>query len=241
VFAEASTYAKRALELDPQNSHLLAQMGRLLLLAGNAREAKVYLTRAEQLGHLAPEIRQALAEVRQRLGETRSINELEAAIAASPNEPELYAALARRQLADNQLDEAQALLDQALARWPENVALVDALGRLQLIREDPQAHATLKRLVALAPSHWEAYHNLAVITVTRDPEQALHYARRAVALAPQKFETNYNLALMLIHNRQWQEALNLLRAIHAQLDAGDPLRAAAAERIEFVKKQMAGE
>jgi Tfp pilus assembly protein PilF len=103
--------------------------------------------------------------------------------------------LSRVYLADNKVELAKMVLDNALAVQPENAALWNALGLVQLsLQSKPLAKEAFEKAAALSPDFAEAQNNLgALLNDAEQYEQAVEHLKRAVENAPQLARAHLNL------------------------------------------------
>ncbi len=162
----------------------------------------------------------------------------QAAIAASPQQPQAllaYAAFLRQQA---RFDEAEKQLQKALASAPDSPDVWQALARLHYQQENwPEAMRCITRATELAPQappFWELA--AAIAQKQNDVAQALALCQKGIAHNPKAPRLHYSLAQLLRQEcdfeeaaAAYQKALNLgfdqpdlyRNRAEALLDAGD--------------------
>jgi protein O-mannosyl-transferase len=239
ILTEAERVLANVLERFPQHPAAIASRGWLELFRGDVEQARLLLARAAQLGSLNPNYRRMLQTLNEQHGLATTPAEAADAVAQDPDDPAQHVTLARVLLSTGSLARAEEVAAAALARWPNHRGLLDARARIALARNAPDAADHVRRLLVVDPDNWQMHTNLATVLAGVDAEDALVHARKAVALAPTSFEASVNLAEVLVHNDEYAEALRLYQALVAQLDPGDPLKPAVAERIKALRETRA--
>eukprot|EP00947_MAST-08B_sp_MAST-8B-sp1_P003396 g3396.t1 len=123
-------------------------------------------------------------------------------LAARPNDPQSLGNLAmvlHRGL--KAYDEAEAMYEKALAKWPSHASVAVKYGnfRKHVRRDAAGAAALYRRALESNPEHADALGNLAVLLHSsgEDPDQTEELYRRAVTSDPEGVNNIGNLALFL--------------------------------------------
>ena len=175
---EAEQLLVRVVEEQPTNAQALTALAELLAARGAYDEAAPLLQRVIGQSPAIPQ-RLALAQLRIRQGDFAAAKqELDAAAAASPGNPEVTAVRGLLAFAEGRAEEAIPLLQEAEAALPNRLGVSLALARAQLAGGEPEAARTnLRRLLALAPR------SLPVRLVLGDAELRLGNSAEALSIA----------------------------------------------------------
>lgn len=154
-YREAEQSLARALDLAPEDGEIHNSMGTLHSLLGQWPAAEAAFQHALQCpDYRTPEIAYYnLGRVQAELGNaSAAITALEQAEAANPGYLPPYLEIARLQEAQGNMAAADTVLQRALTRFPDNVSILFARGKL-LYRQHryPQALAALSDARRLAP------------------------------------------------------------------------------------------
>lgn len=117
------------------------------------------------------------------------------AVAAIGDDPKLRIALITHQLKSSDPKAALAAAQQAAAAFPDNVDVLDALGRAQADSgNDQQAVSTFGRIIALTPANPTPYIRLADVHGKRkNMTEAARSLRKAFDLAPERREVHVRM------------------------------------------------
>jgi len=163
-------------------------------------------------GHLQAML--GLAEVRARNGATpQELTELLAeAVRQNPSQPAAHLALVEHQLKNKQTDAALSAAQRAEAALPGNAAVLDALGRAQMVAgQSNQALATFNKLAALKPDNPLALMRLADANLAAKDDDAARQALERAAALKVDSPASLKLFLLQLKSARYEEALALAR------------------------------
>lgn len=140
---------------------------------------------------------------------------LKEAIQSDPTQAASHLALIERLLVDGDGPAAQAAAQQGVAALPNDLALMDALGRAQLANGDTQqALSSFTKLVALQPKRALPLLRLADVHIAaKDPAAATRALRRALDIEANSLPAQRGLALLALMNKQAPQGLAIARAL----------------------------
>jgi predicted Zn-dependent protease len=112
--------------------------------------------------------------------------------------------------------EAETILKELAARYPDASNVNYLLGSLLLISDPKQGIPHLQRELAISPGHLPALVQLALeFEKQGDKAQALVYAREAAKVAPKSFAARNTLGRMLVDSGELEEGIKELEAARA--------------------------
>ena len=162
----------------------------------------------------------ALAEIDVQLGTPDAVvaARLREAIKADPTQVESHLALVNHLMGSRDHQAALLAAQDATALLPNDLRVMDALGRAQLLAGEAQrAVSTLKRLASLQPKNPMHLIRLAdAFFAAGDSEAATQALRQALALEPDNLLAQRSLALMLA-DRQPKDGIAIARSIQQRL------------------------
>lgn len=206
---------EKAIALEPGNLPALASLAGLDAAAGRNAAAR---KRFEDLIKAQPQninARLALAELDRRLGAPDAVvvTQLEEAVRINPSEPGPQLALIERLLASGDAPAALSAAQGAAAALPNDLALMDALGRTQLSTGDSQsAVSTFKRLAAMQPKNPLHQVRLAdAYMAGKDRAAAAAALRQALEIQPGHLMVERGLALLALLDKRPQDAIAIAR------------------------------
>ena len=208
-----------ALSKDPNYFPAVASLAAIDLSAGKpelARKRFEELIKSQPSNHQA---RLALAELGVRTGVAPEevLAQLRAAIKANPSEPMPHLVLIGQLLSS---DEKAALnaAREATAALPNNLEIMEALGRTQVAAGNPeQAVSTFTKLTALAPVNAGFQVRLAeALLANKDPDGARRTLRKALEIKPDLMVAKRALVSIALADKKPQEALALVREMQQQ-------------------------
>ncbi|EPR37575.1 Tetratricopeptide repeat-containing protein [Desulfovibrio sp. X2] len=123
-----------------------------------------------------------------------------------------------------QLDEAKAVIDQALSQWPGDAGLLYHLGLLQQRMGKPDAAiATMERIIADDPTNADALNFVGYLLADqdRDLERALVLVKEALDQKPGSGYIVDSLAWVYFHMGKLPEAFDSIKQA-VELTPGDP-------------------
>jgi tetratricopeptide (TPR) repeat protein len=229
-----------ALAIRPEYPDALLQRGQVLGYFGHADRALRDFEVAADLDPHNQQARQALAELKRRMGQTLApLEELQAAVATQPADAGLRIRLGMRLIEEGQHRAAREQLEEAARLAPNDGAALRALGQgLALVHEYDRAIEVLRRAVAIDDADWESHANLTTLLADKDPAAALRHAQRAHALQPADYRCTINLAEAYVVNGHVDDALKLLRPLARALPATDPRREVVVRRIADLERMQ---
>ena len=250
-YKEAIAYLNEALRLDPRATSLYGALARAEEAAGNAAGARAAQARAGDvppyledplLARLLPE--PVLANVAKAVGATNASN---APGAPAPGQP---GAADPRQAAIGEANflaaagkqaEARAALDKALAKQPNDVALLAAYARIELATNRPDAaRARAAAATTANPRSMPAWLTQGhVLEVTGDDAGARSAYERAVAIEPKAARAHVALGNLALRNGRTTDAVAAYRAATAA-QPDDAENWAHLLAAEFLVGQCAG-
>ena len=210
---------EKALELDPRNLNALQSLMMFRLYApgivgGDKDKAREM---AEQIMAVNPaQGHVARAQILSRLDhdEEKVRQEMNAAVAANPDDPELCYNLARTLIRQEQGEDALRYYKLGQTRDPDPAHGFDQLGGayLQLRRFD-EAQAIFEEMLAADPASTLAQLGLGRVLMARDKyEEAGTLFRALMASHPEYGPARYHLAFILISmDKEPKQAVTLLR------------------------------
>jgi len=142
------------------------------------------------------------------------------AYATIANRPEAHLALASFELAQNNAPVAIEHYETALQLEPRAVAArLNLVDTLRAIGEEARAEEVLREGLALDADDAALHHSLGLLLVrSAMPQDALAELRLAVELAPENPRFAYVLGIALNSTGEQQQALQVMRAAHANFD-----------------------
>jgi len=227
-----------ALGKDPNYFPAVASLAAIDLSAGKpdlARKRFEDLIKAQPNNHQA---RLALAELGVRTGAPPEevLTQLRAAIKANPSEPMPHLVLIGQLLSS---DEKAALnaAREATAALPNNLEIMEALGRTQVAAGSPeQAVSTFTKLTALAPVNANYQVRLAeALVANKDADGARRALRKSLEIKPDLLVAKRALVLMALADKKPQDAMALVREMQKQ-DPKDPVVYSLEGDVEATRK-----
>jgi putative PEP-CTERM system TPR-repeat lipoprotein len=142
-----------------------------------------------------------LSSIEAKPAEVRAV--LADAVATIGDDPRLRVALVTHDLKSIDPKSALIVAQQAVAAFPDNVDVLDALGRAQADSgNDQQAVSTFGRIIALTPSNPTPYIRLAdVHGKRRNMAEAGRNLRKAFELAPDRREVHVRMLALAKHTK----------------------------------------
>lgn len=202
---ESVASLKKASALNPGNWELRFSLASALFKQGEDESCLAELRRWPESGKNA-EYFNLMGAASAKLGQVVEAGKsFEKAIELQPGNRESHYNLALLFLRADAYDEAIAVLDQSLARFPESPQLLRAMGFAQQLKgrfEDAQR--TFSRLIEIRPSDSSGLLYLASSFLEAgQPEQALSYFEKARRLSPEDGRIHYLQGL--IHSQRGEE------------------------------------
>ncbi|MDE2275271.1 MAG: PEP-CTERM system TPR-repeat protein PrsT, partial [Burkholderiales bacterium] len=163
--------------------------------------------------------RLALAGVRQQSGAKPEEVErlLKDAIDASPEDAAPRLAQVQHFLGLRRFNEALAAAQSAAAAMPDNVQVLDALGRAQWAAGDTQqAISTFQKIASLSKSPEPFLRLAGIYTSAKDYPSAVRNLQKALEVSPGLMAAQASLIQVDLANKQPAEALKVARQVQAQ-------------------------
>ncbi|MCB1994394.1 MAG: PEP-CTERM system TPR-repeat protein PrsT [Burkholderiaceae bacterium] len=213
--ADARRLFERALELDPLFVPAALALANLDLDAGDADRAR---SRFQSVMALSPnnlDAMLALAEIQFLTGSNVAgvTAALEKAVAVHRGQARPQVALANHLLRTGEYRAALQVAQKANSELPEDVTVLDALGRAQASTGDTvQALATFRRIVTLRPRDHEPLMRMAdVLAARKEFPSAIDALKAAAQLRPDLLSAYVKQVELLTTTRNWPEALRVAR------------------------------
>lgn len=214
-FVEARKAFNKAASLDSASLAPVNQLAYLDIQEGHAEAAlprfEDYLKRNPG-GHLAL---MSLADLRVRLGAPKK--EIQAlltdAIKAAPDEPAPRLNLIELLADQRQTKAALAAAQEAAAALPEDIGVLDALGRMQAADGNwQQALSTFRRITTIDPNVASAHLRMAGIhKAAGNRSAAVASLRRVLEIDPRSKSARADLVELLVDEKRSKEAVDLAR------------------------------
>ncbi len=218
--AAAASY-RQALVKEPRYFPATAGLASLDIRAGKPQQARDRFQALIKADPKHLQARLALAELDGRLGAPAAtlIAQYTDAVKADPTQSESHLALIESLLSAGDGAGAMAAAQQAAAALPNDVVLMDALGRAQLAAGDrQQAVSTLKRLASFKPKDPLPQVRLAdAHRANQDRGAASVALKQALAIEPDNLLAQRGLALLAAEEQRPAEGLTLARAMQQRL------------------------
>lgn len=224
--AAAKKAFEMALSKDPAYFPAVASMAALDMAEGKLDAAK---KRFEDLAKAKPKMHQpwlALSELARRSGEPpeQVLQLLQNGVKANPGDPVPHIALINHLLGKDDGKAALTAARDASAALPNNLEIMEALGRAQLgSGSGEQAVATFKQLTALRPTDATAQLRLGEAQVAnKDIDGARRSVRRALELSPDLVAAKRALVAIALVEQKPEEGLAVAREMQRK-DPKDPV------------------
>lgn len=218
--AGARKAMERVLEIDPNYFPAVAVLSVLDNADKRPDDARARLEAAikRQPGNVQAHL--ALVELRAANGATQSelADLLRKALEAAPASPLPRLLLAEHHLRNNAPKDALTVAQQGVAALPDDVQLLDVLGRAQSANgEHNQALATFNRMAALQPQSPQPLLRMASAhLLASDPAAAGQSLRKALELDPQLLQAQQGLVSLAMSAQKPADALSISRTVQKQ-------------------------
>ncbi len=151
-------------------------------------------------------------------------------IRAQPRDTMMRTLVAQRAIAQNRLQDARRLYEEALAVNPDDAMVLNNLAWVEGELKEPGALARAERALALAPDHPAILDTLGTLQIAGgDSEKGLKNLRRAVELAPDLGPLRLNLARAYLKLERKADAREQLDILLGKVPAGTPVHREATE------------
>jgi putative PEP-CTERM system TPR-repeat lipoprotein len=218
--AGARKAMERVLEIDPNYFPAVGVLAMLDNADKRPDDARARLEAAikRQPGNVQAHL--ALVELRQANGadKTEIATLLRKAVEAAPSSPVPRLLLAEHHLRNSEPKEALVLAQQAVSALPDNVQLLDVLGRAQSANgEHNQAQASFNRMAALQPQSSLPYLRMASANlIAGDRDAASQNLRKALEIEPNSLEAQQGQVSLAMAAQKPGDALAISRAVQKQ-------------------------
>ena len=218
--AGARKAMERVLEIDPNYFPAVGVLAVLDNADKRPDDARARLEGAikRQPGNVQAHL--ALVELRAANGadKTELANLLRKAVDAAPSSPIPRLLLAEHYLRNRELKDALTVAQQAVAALPDNVQLLDVLGRAQSANgEHNQAQASFNRMASLQPQSSLPYLRMASANlVAGDRAAAGQNLRKALEIEPNSLEAQQGLVSLAMAAQKPGDALTISHTVQKQ-------------------------
>ena len=211
---------ERVLEIDPNYFPAVGVLAVLDNADKRPDDARARLEAAikRQPGNVQAHL--ALVELRQANGadKTELATLLRKVVEAAPSSPLPRLLLAEHHLRHSEPKDALVVAQQAVSALPDNVQLLDVLGRAQSANgEHNQAQASFNRMAALQPQSSVPYLRMASANlIAGDRDAASQNLRKALEIEPKSLEAQQGQVSLAMAAQKPGDALAISRAVQKQ-------------------------
>ncbi len=237
-FARAEQYYVAAGKLDPKSAAVEAGLGRARARQKRLEEAAVDFRKAAELD---PSYKTELLELATLYEDSGQLEKALELYAQFPDNVAARERMAILYIKTGKQAEAAPLLEQILAKEPENVGLRLTYGRvLRDLKKYPAAAAEFLRVVQAKPDLVEAWGELAgMLVLLENYPGALAALDRLKALGAETPGHLYLRAIILDKTRQLRPALENYQAFLAQSQGKNPNEEfLARQRVRIIEKEL---
>lgn len=218
--AGARKAMERVLEIDPNYFPAVGVLAVLDNADKRPDDARARLEAAIQRQPGNVQAHLALVELRAAHGadKTELVNLLRKGVDAAPSNPIPRQLLAELHLRHSEPKDALSVAQQAVAALPDNVQLLDVLGRAQSANgEHNQAQASFNRMAALQPQSALPYLRMASANIVAgDRAAAGQNLRKALEIEPKSLEAQQGQARLAMAAQKPGDALTISRTVQKQ-------------------------
>ena len=218
--AGARKAMERVLEIDPNYFPAVGVLAMLDNADKRPDDARARLEAAikRQPGNVQAHL--ALVELRQANGadKTELATLLRKVVEAAPSSPLPRLLLAEHHLRHSEPKDALVVAQQAVSALPDNVQLLDVLGRAQSANgEHNQAQASFNRMAALQPQSSLPFLRMASANlIAGDRDAASQNLRKALEIEPKSLEAQQGQVSLAMAAQKPGDALAISRAVQKQ-------------------------
>jgi tetratricopeptide (TPR) repeat protein len=184
---EAITLLQSATKNAPENAQLQLALGRVGLIKGDLNLAESSFNAAQKLSPQDPSVQLGLVEVANRRGDANLLAQVaEKTIAMHPDYDQAYFWRGSAEVNLKQYDKAEADLQTAVTKNPNNAAAYVLLGQIRLRQGHiPEGAAMMEKALEKDPDSTAALGQLVSIDMfQKHPEKALARVQQQVAKSP---------------------------------------------------------
>ena len=213
--AAARKNFEQALTKDPKYLPSVGSLAQMDLADNKADAAKARYQALLKTDPKNVRAMMALAEITRRSGgtadEVRKL--LNAAVQADPTDAAPRVTLIESYMADRDVSGAKAAAQAAVAALPNNTALLDRLGRIQIAGGDTQqAVSTFNKLVSMNTASPDGYIGLAQAQMAaKDLDGAAKSAKKAAEIAPGSLPTQQLGMMVAMQQKRPRDAVAIAR------------------------------
>lgn len=215
--AEATASFEQALAKDPKHFGAIAGLAELDFGAGKPELARKRFEKLLEADPRHQPARLALARLEMRMGAPEAVvaAQLRDAVRIDPSQPVAQLMLVDRLLTAGDVQGALVAAQDASAALPQDLAIMDALGRAQIAAGDGQrAVSTFKKLAALQPRRAQHLARLADAHMAAQDRTAAAVAlRQALEVEPGYLPAQRGLALLAVMDRRPQDGVAIARTL----------------------------
>ena len=221
--AAAAKSFDAALALEPKFFPAVANLAALELAAGKPGQARQRFEKHLEAEPNSTQSVLALAELSMRTGApAKNVTDLlRQAVKINPAEARPHVALVSKLISSGDVKAALLAAQEATATLPNDVEIMDALGRAEMAAGDLQrAISTYKKLIALQPRN--ALHEVRLAdayVLAQDRQAADRSLRRAIELQPDLLLAQRHLVLLALLDKRPQDALATARKLQKRSPA----------------------
>lgn len=224
--AGATKSFEAALRKDPKYFPAVASLAAIDFAAGQADAAR---KRFEDLATASPKSHEpwlALAELGNRAGDVpeKVVGYLRSGVKANGGAAAAHVALVNHLIGSSDGKAALTAAREAIAALPNNLDVMDALGRAQMADENvEQAVVTFKQMTALQPTAAINHVRLAeALAANKDNAGARAALRKALEIKPDLVIAKRALVSLSVRDKRPEEGLALVKELQ-RADAKDPV------------------
>ncbi len=214
---QARVQFEQALKIDPAYVPAASALAALDLQADDAASARSRFQGVLKLNPSHLDARLALAEIAHQAGEDGAIvtAAFEEAVRLHPKQSRARAALINHMLRIGDPPAALLVAQTATNQLPDEVELLDALGRAQMESgESAQALSTFRKIVTLRPRSAEPHVRMADVYAARgEIDSAQEALRQAIRVKPEMLSAHTKLVELTTARRDFQAALRSAREV----------------------------
>lgn len=225
----------------PKDAFIQFWLGKAALAKGDTGLAEKSFRQAAQLQPPGLEAEEELARIAGQHGDLTLLADVaEKTIAAAPRFPNGYLWRASVEVSRNEMDKAEADLNNAMNIAPQNPRAYLMLGELRMAQKRyPEGAAHLEKALELDPNSTAAMRGLiGYDLLQKKPDQALARLNAQIAKSPKNSSFLDMLAQLQIQNKKLDEAVATAQKA-MQLNPEDGEAVALYTRLQVQRKQTA--
>jgi tetratricopeptide (TPR) repeat protein len=216
-----------AISINPRATAARAAMARLYLLGGMPHKALELVAPELTADPTNAQLLTVRGAANAQLGDsTAALADAQAAMRQAPDDLYAIALLASVYRSQSRFDEAIAVVDKALSRFPDNADLHSLLADLLMADHQPQkAQMQLRRLIQLEPGVLARRYRLAGFYLQQnDGAAAVETLREAVSSRPESVDAKLQLVKLISSQHGLDQASSQIERYLAAEPINDPLR-----------------